>query len=53
MAKFTAKEKIQSILRYKDGKESMNEIAQDIDVHLSVFSSWVRLYEYQGESAFT
>jgi transposase-like protein len=53
MAKFTAEEKIQCVLRYKDGKESMNEIAQDIDVHHSAFSSWVRLYEHQGESAFT
>jgi transposase len=52
MAKFIAEEKIQSVLRYLDGKESMNEIAQDIGVHPSVFSSWVRLYEHQGESAF-
>jgi transposase len=52
MAKFTAEEKIQSVLRYEHGKESIREIAEDIGVHNSVFSSWVRLYEHQGESAF-
>jgi transposase-like protein len=30
----------------------MNEIAQDIGVHKSVFSTWVRLYEHHGEKAF-
>ncbi len=52
MAKFTAEEKIQSVLRYEYGKETMGEIAQDIGIHKSIFSSWVRLYEHQGESAF-
>jgi len=52
MAKFTSEEKIQSVLRYKHGKESIKEIAKDIGVHHSVFSVWVRLYEHQGESAF-
>ena len=52
MAKFTAEEKIQNVLRYKHGKESMLEIARAIGVHKSIFSSWVRLYEHQGESAF-
>ncbi|MEH7252890.1 IS3 family transposase [Neobacillus niacini] len=52
MAKFTAEEKIQSVLRYKYGKESMGEIAKGIGVHESNFSAWVQLYEHQGESAF-
>ncbi|WP_420491927.1 transposase, partial [Neobacillus niacini] len=52
MAKFTEEEKIQSVLRYKHGNEPMNEIAEDIGVHRSVLSAWVRLYEHQGESAF-
>jgi len=52
MAKFTSEEKVQSVLRYLQGKESINEIAKDIGVHHSVFSVWVRLYEHQGESAF-
>jgi transposase len=52
MAKFTAEEKIQNVLRYESGKETMGEIANDIGVHYSIFSSWVRLYEHQGESAF-
>ncbi|MEH7252675.1 IS3 family transposase, partial [Neobacillus niacini] len=34
------------------GNEPMNEIAEDIGVHRSVLSAWVRLYEHQGESAF-
>jgi transposase len=52
MAKFTAEEKIKSVLRYKYGNESMGEISKDIGVHESIFSTWVRLYEHQGESAF-
>lgn len=52
MAKFTSKEKILSVLRYVQGNEPMSEIAKDIGVHLSIFSTWVRLYEHQGESAF-
>jgi transposase len=52
MVKFTTEEKIQSVLRYKYGEESMGEIAKGIGVHKSIFSSWVRLYEHQGENAF-
>jgi transposase len=52
MAKFNSEEKIQSVLRYEYGNESIKEIAKDIGVHHSVFSSWVRLYEHQGENAF-
>jgi transposase-like protein len=52
MAKFTSEEKIQNVLRYIHGKESIREIAKDIGVHHSVFNAWVRLYEHQGESAF-
>ncbi len=52
MAKFTSEEKIQNVLRYKHGTESIKQIAKDIGVSHSVFSVWVRLYEHQGESAF-
>jgi transposase len=52
MAKFTAEEKIHSVLRYKYGNESMGEISKGVGVHESIFSVWVRLYEHQGESAF-
>ena len=52
MAKFTSKVKILSVLRYVQGNEPMSEIAKDVGVQLSNFSTWVRLYEHQGESAF-
>lgn len=52
MAKFTSDEKIQNVLSYMQGKESIKEIAKDIGVYHSVFSAWSRLYEHQGENAF-
>lgn len=52
MARFNSEVKIHSVLRYEHGKESIRDIAKDIGVHHSVFSSWVRLYNHQGESAF-
>lgn len=52
MAKFTAEERIQIVLRYVHGIESIKAIAQEAKVSLSIVSGWIRLYEQQGIEAF-
>ncbi|MEH7119459.1 IS3 family transposase [Neobacillus vireti] len=52
MAKFTAEERIQIVLRYVYGNESIKAIAQEARVSLSIVSGWIRLYEQQGIEAF-
>ena len=52
MAKFTAEERIQIVLRYLNGNESIKEIARDVQVNTNVVSGWIRLYEQQGIEAF-
>ncbi|WP_371261532.1 IS3 family transposase [Bacillus sp. MUM 116] len=52
MAKFTTEERIQLVLRYINGNESLNEIAQEMDLDRSLLSGWVRLYEEHGVGAF-
>lgn len=52
MAKFTAEERIQIVLRYVHGIESIKAIAKEAKVSLSIVSGWVRLYEQQGIEAF-
>lgn len=53
MAKFTTEERIQLVLRYINGNESLKEIAQEMDLDRSLLSGWVRLYEKHGVDAFT
>jgi transposase len=52
MAKFSADEKRDAVIRYQNGSESFKTIANSIDVHHSVLISWVKQYEHQGEEAF-
>lgn len=52
MAKFTAEERIQIVLRYVYGSESIKAIAQEAKVSLNIVSGWIRLYEQQGIEAF-
>ncbi|MFF2910088.1 transposase, partial [Paenibacillus sp. NPDC057934] len=52
MTKFSIDEKLQAIMRYKNGSESLKIIAKSIEVHHSVFFNWIRQYEHHGEEAF-
>ncbi len=52
MAKFTAEQRIQIVLRYLSGNESINEIAQEVQVQKTIISGWIRLYEQQDSEAF-
>jgi len=52
MSKFTTEEKIQISLRYLEGNESIEKIAEEIKVSPSILSGWVRLYEQHGIEAF-
>ncbi|MED3553966.1 helix-turn-helix domain-containing protein [Cytobacillus praedii] len=52
MAKFTAVERIQIVLRYINGIESIKAIAQEAKVSLNIVNGWIRLYNQQGIEAF-
>lgn len=52
MTKYTAEQKIDVVARFKNGSESMNEIAKSIGISISVISNWIKQYEYHGLSAF-
>lgn len=52
MTKFSTDEKLQAVIRYQNGSESLKIIAESLGLHHSVFLNWIRLYEYHGEDAF-
>ena len=52
MTRFSTDEKIQAVIRYQKGSDSLKTIAKSIGLHQSVFSNWIRQYEYHGEEAF-
>ncbi|WP_339306276.1 IS3 family transposase [Paenibacillus sp. FSL L8-0435] len=52
MTKFSSDEKIQAVMRYKKGSESLKSIAKSIGLHHSGFLNWIRQYEHHGEKAF-
>lgn len=52
MTKFSSDEKLQAVIRYQNGSESLKAIANSIGIHHSVFSNWIRQFEYHGEDAF-
>ncbi|MGE7946527.1 helix-turn-helix domain-containing protein [Lysinibacillus sp. NPDC093688] len=45
MTKVYAEQRIQAVLRYLNGNESMIEIAKDIGVTDPIVSDWVRRYQ--------
>ncbi|AJS58471.1 transposase [Paenibacillus sp. IHBB 10380] len=52
MTRFSTYEKLQTIIRFQNGSESLNAIAKSIGLHHSVLSNWIRQYEHHGEEAF-
>ncbi|MBY3620365.1 IS3 family transposase [Acinetobacter sp. CUI P1] len=52
MTRYSTDEKIQAVMRYKKGSESLKTIAKSIGIHHSVFSNWISQYEHHGEEAF-
>lgn len=52
LVKVTKEEKIKSVKRYLEGKESYETIAKEIGVHKSKVQFWVRKHEFHGENAF-
>ncbi|SCN30322.1 Transposase [Bacillus cytotoxicus] len=52
MAKFTADEKIQIVLRYLNGNESYREIGKAIRIRDTVILNWVNQYKQNGVKAF-
>ncbi len=52
MTKFSSDEKVQAVIRYEKGSESLKSIAKSIGIHRSVFSNWIKQYEPHGEKAF-
>ncbi|ETT35016.1 transposase [Paenibacillus sp. FSL R5-192] len=52
MTKFSSDEKIQAVMRYEKGSESLKSIAKSSGLHDSVFLNWIRQYEHHREKAF-
>ncbi|WP_049827303.1 IS3 family transposase [Paenibacillus maysiensis] len=52
MAKFSPDEKLQAVMRYQNGSESMESIAKSIGLHHTVLLNWIRQYEHHGEEVF-
>ena len=52
MSNFTAENRIQMVLRYLNGNESIKGISQQVQINKSVLSGWIRLYEQHGSEAF-
>ncbi|MFY0521610.1 IS3 family transposase, partial [Lysinibacillus sp. UGB7] len=53
MGKFTAEEKLETVLRYLNGKESYREIGKSICVDHKSIVKWVKQYEHNGVEAFS
>ncbi|HDR8527810.1 IS3 family transposase [Bacillus thuringiensis] len=52
MAKFTADEKIQIVLRYLNGNESYREIGRSLGINDTIILNWVNQYKQNGLEAF-
>ena len=52
MSKFTTEEKLQAVIRYIHGNESLREIAKSIGTVHQVLLRWVKRFENNGEKAF-
>lgn len=52
MTKFTKEEKIQAVLWYQSGKESIHSLSKILHVSKPVVSNWVKQHEVHGEKAF-
>ena len=52
MTRYSTDDKIQAVMRYKKGSESLKTIAESIGLHRSVCSNWISQYEHHGEEAF-
>ncbi len=52
MAKFTADEKIQIVLRYLNGNESYREMGRSLGISDTIILNWVNQYKQNGVEAF-
>ena len=52
MPSINGEQRIEAVLRYLNGSESMKVIAKNVGVTRAVLSGWIRLYEAQGPIAF-
>ncbi|NSL60152.1 transposase, partial [Bacillus cereus] len=52
MAKFTADEKIQIVLRYLNGNESYGEMGRSLGISDTIILNWVNQYKQNGLEAF-
>ena len=52
MAKFSAEEKIEAVLKYLNGKDSLRTVAAEIGISHRYLLTWVKQYEHNGVEAF-
>ncbi|MGF7046799.1 transposase-like protein [Paenibacillus sp. DS2015] len=48
MTRYSTDDKIQAIVRYQKGSDSLKRNAKSIGLHHSVFSNWIREYEQEA-----
>ncbi|MFJ7923654.1 transposase [Lysinibacillus sp. NPDC096396] len=48
--KYTAKDKLQAVERYLNGKESSYDIAKSMETDNKAILKWVKQYEYNGHN---
>ena len=53
MAKFTADEKIQIVLRYLNGNESYREMGKSIGISDTIILNWVNQYKTEWYGSFS
>ncbi|MGG0238484.1 IS3 family transposase [Bacillus rhizoplanae] len=52
MTKFTSEQKINAVVRYQSGTESIQDIAESFGANYEVVRMWVKQFEYHGIDAF-
>ncbi|MED2367831.1 transposase, partial [Bacillus thuringiensis] len=52
MTKFTSEDKMNAVIHYQDGSESIKDIAKSLGANHEVVRMWIKQFEYHGIQAF-
>ncbi|HCF32087.1 MAG TPA: hypothetical protein DEU22_06815 [Bacillus sp. (in: Bacteria)] len=52
MNKFTSEDKMNGVIHYQDGSESIQDIAKSLRANHGVVLMWIKQFEYHGIQAF-
>ncbi|EJR76603.1 transposase, partial [Bacillus cereus] len=51
MTKFTSEDKMNAVIHYQDGSESIKDIAKSLGANHEVVRMWIKQFEYHGIQA--